>query len=294
MKPDFLIIGAEKAGTTWLYDVLRAHPDLYLPDVKEVHFFNRFDSNGQETDNFTRRGQQWYLAHFSDAQAGQKVGEATPMYLCDPDAPERIRDMLPDARFIVMLREPVSRAWSHYRMAKAKAHISEDLDTLIAKQDTRVLGRGLYAAQLARWFALYPPERFLVLFFEEVMSDPAPSLQRIADWLDIDAAPLLAAKPEEARNAATSYRSPGFYNLSVRFARALRNSPYTQGLAGRLKASGLYDLLKRANKRTPDAIELPPEVKGKLQDYYCTDTHALCSILSLSELPWRSDTRRNS
>ena len=111
LRPDFLIIGAEKAGTTWLHDVLRAHPDLFLPDTKELHFFNRFDSNGREIDTYARRGLDWYQRHFEAAERGKPAGEATPLYLCDPAAPRRIRRTLPEARFIVLLRDPVSRTW---------------------------------------------------------------------------------------------------------------------------------------------------------------------------------------
>lgn len=286
MHPDFLIIGAEKAGTTWLHDVLRAHPGLFLPDVKEVHYFNRFDSNGHEIDNYTRRGPDWYAEHFKSAPAGLPKGEATPMYLCDPDAAQRIRDTLPEARFIVMLREPVSRAWSHYRMARSKQHIEADLETLITTEDARVLGRGLYARQLEHWFSLFDRDRFLILIFEEVTADPAPALTRVADWLGVDPAPLLAARPEESRNAASGYKSAGLYNASVRAARALRNFPLTRGLASWLKASGLYETIKKANRSAPPEMTLPDTQRAALVDYYRDDLVRLGALLDLQDPPW--------
>jgi hypothetical protein len=290
MHPDFLIIGAEKAGTTWLHDVLRTHPGLFMTDVKEVHYFNRFDSNGNEIDNFTRRGPDWYARHFTDAPAGLPRGEATPMYLCDPDAAGRIKDTLPEARFIVMLREPVSRAWSHYRMARAKEHITADLDALIAAEDPLVLGRGRYGEQLARWFTLFDRDRFLILVFEEVMADPGPALTRVADWLGVDPAPLLAANPEESRNAASGYKSAALYNASVRGARALRNFPLTRGLAGWLKASGLYDKVKSANRSAPPEMTLSDAQRAALAAFYARDRAALHGLLAevpgIGTLPW--------
>jgi hypothetical protein len=284
--PSFLIIGAEKAGTTWLHDVLRAHPGVFLPDVKEVHCFNRFDSNGREIDNFNRRGLDWYERQFASAEPGMPAGEATPMYLCDPEAPARIRQTLPDARFIVILRDPVSRAWSHYRMARAKRHIDADLDTLIDTADARFLGRGLYGQQLARWFDLFPRDRFLVLFFEEVMAHPQPALERIADWLGVEAGPFLRARPEESRNAASGYRSPALYNSSVRAARALRNFPLTRGLAASLKASGLYDAIKRANRGAPPELTMTDAQRDALTRYYRDDVKGLARLLGLPSLPW--------
>jgi hypothetical protein len=285
LRPDFLIIGAEKAGTTWAYDILRAHPDLFLPDVKEIHFFNRFTSTGRETDNFRRRGLGWYDRHFDGAHGNMAVGEATPMYLCDPDAPGRIRQTLPDARFIVLLRDPVSRTLSHYRMARAKRHVSEELRTLIDRRDPIFIGRSLYGAQLERWFGLFPRDRFLVLFFEEVMAAPREALVRIADWLGVDAAPLLSADPDTARNAAAGYRSAAVYNASVAGARALQESPATRKLARGLKAAGLYDLVKRANATDAPAIPLSDADRAALVRCFREDVALLTAILGVVP-PW--------
>ena len=286
MLPHFLVIGAEKGGTTWLHDVLRHHPDLYLPDVKEVHFFNRFDSNGREIDNFRGRGLAWYERHFEAARPGQLAGEATPMYLCDPEAPARIAETLPDARFIVMLREPVSRALSHYRMARSKKHTNSDLGTLIRDEDARFLGRGLYARQLERWFALFPRDRFLILFFDDVAARPQELLRRVADWLGLDPAPLLAARPEERRNAATGYRSAALHNTSVRIARGLRNFPVTRGLAGALKSRGLYNAVRRANTSAPPRLELPEADRRAVEAYYREDLAALAALLEGETPTW--------
>jgi hypothetical protein len=285
LRPDFLIIGAEKAGTTWLHDVLSAHPDLFLPDAKELHFFNRFDSNGREIDNFARRGLGWYEGHFEAAERGNPAGEATPLYLCDPAAPGRIRRTLPEARFIVLLRDPVDRSWSHYRMARAKGHVTEDLGVLIERRDARIVGRGLYAAQLDRWFALFPRERFLILFFEQVMAEPHAALIRIAVWLDVDPAPLLEAGPEVRRNAASGYRSAAVYNASVASARALRRFPPTRSLARRMKAAGLYDLLKRANRTEAPNLAMTRAERAALVARFREDVARLSTDHGLDP-PW--------
>lgn len=284
-RPDFLIIGAEKAGTTWLHDVLWTHPRLFLPDTKELHFFNALDSNLRPLDRFERLGPGWYARQFDAARPGDKAGEATPMYLCDLAAPGRIRAALPEARFIVLLRDPVARTWSHYRMARAKGHVSADLGTLIAARDAAIVGRSLYAAQLDRWFALFPRDRFLILFFEEVMADPRPSLARVATWLGVDPAPLMDAAPEAARNAATGYRSPVLHNASVAAARALRRFPATSGLARRMKAVGLYDLIKRANRTSAPPLAMTGAERAALRAIFRHDVLRLASVHGLGP-PW--------
>ncbi|MAQ85210.1 MAG: hypothetical protein CMH12_18450 [Maritimibacter sp.] len=287
MLPNFLVVGAEKAGTTWLYDVMRGHPALFLPDTKEVHFFNRRDSNLIETDNFERRGLDWYERHFAAAAPDQIRGEATPMYICDEDAPDRIRKTLTDPRFILLLRDPVTRAISHYRMAMAKSHIAHPLEALIDAGDARILERGLYASQLERWFSLFSRESTKVLIFEEVMAAPETAMTEIADWFGIDPAPFMEARLDERRNEASGYHSAWAYNASVRGARALRNFPATRGIAKRLKAIGVYDFIKSANRTAPPETKITATDRRRLCDYYRNDIKRVAALLGRDGLPWQ-------
>ena len=105
MLPNFLVIGGEKCGTSWLYDVLLRHSDIYLPDTKELGFFNRRESNLNVTDYYVRLKLPWYQ-DFYVAYAGETaVGDVSPMYLCDEMAPERIATTLPAAKLIAVLRD---------------------------------------------------------------------------------------------------------------------------------------------------------------------------------------------
>jgi len=285
--PDFLIIGAEKAGTTWLHDRLDEHPATCLPEVKEIHYFNRFDSNLNETDNFTRRGESWYLSHFKDTPAGHLRGEATPMYLCDPDAADRIKTTVPEARIIISLRNPVTRAYSHFQMARAKGHLSKSLEQVLADKEPRILERGLYADQVARWQNIWPAERLKVLFFEDLIGPNSRDvLQEVCHFLQID--PAVYADHDTSggnKNAAAEYRSTGVYNWGVSGARALRNFGPTRGLANALKASGLYDMVKKANRKEGAYAQLPDAARAQLVDYYAPDVARLKDVLGVP-LPW--------
>src|SRR5690606_19149476 len=116
MLPNFLVIGAQKAGTTWLYDVLRRHPDIFLPETKELSYFCQLDSDGNELNHFSRLDLAWYEGFFSAQDTETAIGEISPMYLCDEMAPRRIASTFPSIKLIAALRDPVERAASEYWM----------------------------------------------------------------------------------------------------------------------------------------------------------------------------------
>ncbi len=197
--PDFLILGAQKAGTTALYAYLRWHPQITGPSFKEVSFFDRH----------YERGQRWYRAHLPIRRSGL-VGEASPSYLFHPLAPERVRRMVPHARLIALVRDPVDRAFSHYQHEVALGREALSFEDALAREDERMQGeverlvrepayfsyawwnytyaaRGRYAEQLERWLAAFPREQLLVLFTEELAADAAGTYRRALDFLGVDA-----------------------------------------------------------------------------------------------------------
>jgi hypothetical protein len=200
--PDFLILGAQKAGTTALYAYLRWHPEITGPSFKEVSFFDRHYANGE----------RWYRAHMP-ARRRSLVGEASPSYLFHPLAPERVAGLLPEARLIALLRNPVDRAFSHYQHEVALGREPLSFEDAIAGEDERMegelermrrdptyfshawwnytyLARGRYAEQLERWHELFPREQLLVLFTEELSSDTAATYRRALDFLGVGTSDL--------------------------------------------------------------------------------------------------------
>ncbi len=199
--PDFLILGGQRCGTSSLYKYLGRHPEIAPSLRKEIEYF---------TINYGR-GEAWYRAHFPLslrrqllAVLGRKVQsfEATPDYLFDPRAPERARALVPNAPLIVLLRDPVERAFSHYHhmvrlgleelsfaeaIAAEEARLATDLEEMRRDPLHRVLNyrrysyfsRGLYAEQLNRWFETYPRDQFLVLMAEDLFANPEETLHKI-------------------------------------------------------------------------------------------------------------------
>jgi hypothetical protein len=196
--PDFLIVGAQKCGTTSLYEYLAEHPQVMPALTKEVHYF----------DVRYPRGMSWYRAHFGLRRPGRITGEASPYYLFHPAAPQRIKSDVPRAKLIVMLRDPAERAVSHYHhsvdwgfetlsLEDAIRHEPERLDgeaSRIASDPTyrgldyqhlSYLSRGVYADQLELWLSLFPREQMLVLNSHDFFDDPATGFNRVLDFLEL-------------------------------------------------------------------------------------------------------------
>ena len=186
-KPNFLIVGVAKAGTTSLYHYLKEHPDVFMPDKKEIHFFDRYHN----------RGANWYLNRFRGGDETNKpaVGEATPIYCFDPICMERIHNFDPTMKIIIALRNPTARAISHFWMSKMAQQ--EPLGMLEAmRRDESVLkphiapwqtykSRGLYAEQLDRIYQYFPKEQVHILQLENLELNPAECIAGLCFFLDI-------------------------------------------------------------------------------------------------------------
>jgi hypothetical protein len=188
----FLIAGVQKGGTTALYDYLADYPDVALSRVKEVHFFD------DEAVDWRRPDYGAYHAHF-DPPAGRPCGEATPIYLYWPTALERIRAYNPAMRLILTLRDPVARAWSHWRMERARGAEREPFGWCVRQGRQRLfegepwgshrefsyVERGFYGEQLERLFGLFPREQALILRAEDLRRDAAATLAEVRRFLGL-------------------------------------------------------------------------------------------------------------
>ncbi len=175
--PDFLVVGAQRSGTTWIDGLLRSHSDVYLPERrKEVHFF----------DQYYERGVDWYCGFFADAPIGAScVGEVTPKYLFDREVPGRIHATLGDIKLIACLREPVSRAFSQYGLEQIQHGFAGSFQTFLEERP-EAIERGLYAQQLERYLNYWDRDQILVLVFEELMAGTVDAATMFGDFLDVD------------------------------------------------------------------------------------------------------------
>lgn len=208
--PDAVILGAMKSGTTSLHHYLVQQPGVIEPLRKEVHYF---DVNAE-------RGESWYRAHFGrDGEPGLNL-DSSPYYLFHPAVPRRLHALLPRAKLIVLLRDPVRRAYSHYWHERDKGREALSFEEAVAAETARLgdapqrladgslarshahqhfsyLARGRYAEQLERWFAVFPRQQCLVLRFEDLAREPLAVLNVALEFLGLPAATGVSL---EARN----------------------------------------------------------------------------------------------
>ena len=210
--PDAVILGAMKSGTTSLHNYLVQHPGVIEPLRKEVHYFDL---------NFGR-GESWYRANFGRAGQGGVNIDSSPYYLFHPQVPQRAHDLVPHAKLIVLLRDPVRRAYSHYWHERDKGREPLSFADAIAAEPDRIerdherlalgeiecseahqyfsyLARSRYAEQLERWLRVYPREQLLVLRFEDLAKDPLPVLNRSLACLGLPAMQGAKLEPRHTR-----------------------------------------------------------------------------------------------
>lgn len=246
LRPAFLIIGAMKAGTTSLFRYLCEHPDVVAPIRKEIHYFNF---------NWSQPA-GWYQAHFPVAAklgSGVVSGEASPGYLVHPRAPHRARECLHDARIIVLLRDPVTRALSHYFHERRIGRETRPMDIALFASEARTrftlsaddehewyeafnagprrgaaatallascpmnlsyITHSLYADYLPAWFDAFGRDRVLVLRSEDLFSDSSTQLARTLEFLGLSAAPPAA----RAAHNVGSYPEPIPAEIQARLA----------------------------------------------------------------------------
>ncbi len=305
--PDFFIVGHAKCGTTALYEMLRAHPQIFMPDFKEPMYFarnwdappaapgepRRFEQTGRRAE--TRDD---YLALFAPAGADQRVGEASTFYLWSQLAPARIAAAQPDARIIAILREPASFVHSlHMQMLQNHAESERDLLRAIALEPSRREGRDIpphaywpealmytervrYTEQLQRYHAAFGKERVLVLIYDDFRSENEATVRRVLRFLEVDdTVPLRVVEA----NPSVRVRSTRL-NTVVRDAREGRTAASRALRAGvrsltseRIRAAVLYPLRRRllyGEARGPD-----PAVIAELRRRFAGEVAALSDYL---------------
>lgn len=197
--PNFFIVGAPKCGTTALYAYLKGHPDVFMPDVKEPHYFG-----SDLVFRYRRRPDpQRYRSYFAGANGRSRVGEASIWYLYSSAAAREIREAVPQARAVAMVRDPVEMITAMHSQFVYNGHEDLSLADALDAEDERAAGRRIpesanfpagllyrrvasYAEQIERYYEVLGHEAVHVVVFDDLKADPASTYRRVLEFLDID------------------------------------------------------------------------------------------------------------
>jgi len=186
--PHFLVLGAQKGGTTSLQKLLEQHPKVYLPPCKEVQYFSLN----------SEKPLSWYSDHYKEAKQGQIRGEITPYYLFHPDVPKRIKKAIPRVGMIALLRDPVERTLSQIFHARRHGFEHLDIEKALDAEELRIssgslyslqkhsyLARSRYLEQLDRYESLFPTKQLLVIKSEDLFNNREKAWEKIQKFLKI-------------------------------------------------------------------------------------------------------------
>jgi hypothetical protein len=267
--PDWLIIGAMKSGTTSLATYLRDHPGCFVAPEKEVHFF--------DYEYRWASGPDWYRQRFSGATSAVLAGEATPSYMHRPEVPARIASVVPGAKLVAILRNPVDRAYSQYWHHRREGREERAfVDAVEDPGDFDYLGRGRYLEQLERVCEHFPREQLLVTLFDDLEARPRDTFVEVCRFLGLDET-VIPSSVGEARNSHRKVLAPRTFATMYRYE--------------------IWDKLpRRLGRRLHEAMVMPdeyppldPDVEAELRARCAPDNRALARWLG-RDLPatWTS------
>jgi hypothetical protein len=265
---DFIGVGAQKAGTSWVYACLYEHPGVCAP-IKELHFFSR--------PRFSK-GRDWYEAHFKRCDKTQKIGEFSTSYLYSKDAPGRIKEMYPDVKLIAILRNPRERSYSQYRNSLRAGEIGEEVSyEQYLKEEQSCIKQGLYAEQLQRYYRNFREDQILVLIYEDSKKDPLTFIQTIYRFLNLDDT-FVPAMLHRKINIARNPKYIGVERVMHHIAEFLRRIGFDK-IVWLVKKSGLPDLVRSTNTVRGDSEDAGTVDNAGLKKVFQEDVEKLSKLI---------------
>jgi hypothetical protein len=244
--PNFLICGAQKAGTTALYAYLKQHPDVFMSPTKEIAFFHK-------PENY-QKGLEWFASHFEGHGGETAVGEASTRTMSMPEAPARVAKHLPEAKLIFVLRNPIDRAYSqyHFHISTGKEEADASFHEVIRDEQSAfrriVIQRGMYAEQLARFDAHFDRSQMKIVLHEDLRERTTETVQEVYRFLGVD--PTYEPQTEERHKVTRYPDSLGIYYWVRRLWQPMR-----QGVESRFPQA--TDALRQAVRKALFSKEKP-------------------------------------
>jgi hypothetical protein len=295
--PNFFIIGAGKSGTTALYRYLRQHPDVYLPDVKEPRFFAHDPDdqtvyagpNAERLMDSVVKDLPAYESLYEGVTREKAVGDASPAYLSSPVAARAIRERVPDARIVAVLRDPAERAYSQFIDNVRNGWEEErDFERVLALRHRRELerwwrkwdyvGHGFYHRHLTRYFEAFEPQQIRIYLYEDLDRDSRAVLQDLLHFLEVDPSVGLDVSARHNVSGVPRNQRLGRLLSDPNPARAALKALLPAGARARLRSR-----LESGNLHKP---AMSAEARAQLAEIYAEDIKRLEALLDRDLSHW--------
>ena len=276
VKPNFLGIGAPKCGTTWLSEVLRKHPEIFVAHGKELVYF--------VSEKQFRKGERWYLDHFSKVTTESAIGEFSVSYLGGGAATaERIQEFSPEMKLIAVFRDPVHRAWSHYRwlqqLGKCNLSFVEAL-----KNDRHIVNDSMYFKNLSCYFDRFSRDNILIIRYEDIKNEPMTVQQSVYGFLGVDSS-FDSGITKKVIGKTIKPRSRFLENARIKMHTFFR----TRGLSVFItlfKRLGLSNLYRQLNNDYSGARKISKKEYDEASTYFREDVDRLMNVTNLDINDW--------
>jgi len=267
--PNFVGIGAQRSGTSWLYNCLNEHPDVFMPQ-KEVHYFDKLN----KTKNI-----EWYSNLFENADKNKITGEITPDYMFHQHTIAELYKYFPETKIIIILRNPLERSYSAFNLFKSHGRFKNMTFEEALKAEPFLLEQSLYCKQLENVYRYFNKEQVLIKFYEHISGAPLEFYQSVCDFLSIDKH-FIPGSLKIIKNSSAMSSAQGKFNIPS-IQKKIDNSIFKKWFHA-FKKTTLANIIKRRL-----ASDIKIDVDSRIEDTVLKDIKSLESILKISLKHWQ-------
>ncbi len=278
-KIDFIGIGVQRAGTTWIANCLKEHPQICLSSPKEVHFF------GTPSYNY---GLNWYSKHFL-CQKEQIVGEYDAGYYSSFPTAKQIKKHFPDTKLIICLRNPIERAFSNYLSVASFEFKNKSFEEYLEKHP-EITKRGFYYSYLSNYFKLFPRQNILILIYEEINRDPKAFIKKVYQFLNVNDQ-FIPPSLLKTKNPSKNYRAALAKKTMGKAIKKINSYKFGVIVANFFKKIGFKKIIELIDKIISSPIgkypQIDPSTRKRLLKVYQQDIKKLEKLIGLNLNFWR-------
>lgn len=271
--PTFVGIGVQRGGTSWLYECLNEHPQVFMPR-KEMHFF----------DLEYEKGTEWYREQFTKGEGVEASGEFTPDYMAVPEAIERLAAFDSDLKVIITLREPISRAYSAYNLYKSHGRYADKSFSEAIAFDRFILEQSLYSKQLINIFSKFKKENIYIALYEDIAKSPRQFFSSVCQFLGLDDS-FVPSALKVRKNTSAMSNMQGKINLPA-IQKKVMNSPF-RSLAKKLKNTAAFSKVVQKIQAASEDGSYRDDIDPRVKEEILQDINRVEELTGLNLSSWK-------